>query len=213
MKRVIQGLIVFAVLAGGAFLLASLQSGSSGFDVLAQPGDAEPGCQSGAPIKTFYLMTGEWKQTKGIEKDRGVELEEDEVERYTFDPGALTVNVGDCVRLFIHDIQGSHHNVSILGTGVDSAGAPIVDDQGNVVGNANARANPNAGIDGPDTLNDGEFARGEQILLEFTPTQAGLLMLVCEVHTFIDADGNLRGYDDNGEPTGGPMLAYITVLP
>lgn len=217
MKRSAQWLTVLAVLVGGVFLLTNLQTGFQGGDVLAQTGDAEPGCKRGAPVKEFFLMTGEWKQTKGIEKDRGVPLEEEdgttEVERYTFDPGTVTVNVWDCVRLFIHDIQGNRHSTVIFGTAVDSVEAPIVDDRGNVVATAVERPNPNAGIDGPNRLEDGEFARGEQILLEFTPTQPGVLQLVCEIHTFIDEDGNLRGYDDKGEPTGGPMVGYIIVLP
>jgi hypothetical protein len=37
--------------------------------------------------------------------------------------------------------------------------------------------------------------------------------MICEVHTFIGAKGELKGYDDKGKPVQGPMVAYITVLP
>ncbi len=75
-----------------------------------------------------------------------------------------------------------------------------------------ARPSPNAYED-PAKLKAGEFVRGEQILLKFQANQPGTYRMICEVHTFIGPKGELQGYDDQGKPKQGPMVAYITVLP
>ena len=48
--------------------------------------------------------------------------------------------------------------------------------------------------------------------LRFQATQAGTYRMICEVHTFIGAKGELKGYDDKNKPLAGPMVGYIVVL-
>jgi plastocyanin len=133
------------------------------------------------------------------------------LERYTFDPGMIVVKRGDCVTLRIHTVKGSHHNVTIEGTEIGSEGAAIIDDAGVTTGKAVARPSPNAYED-PAKLKAGEFVRGEQILLRFQASQAGTYRMICEVHTFVGAKGELTGYDDKNKPLAGPMVGYIVVL-
>lgn len=179
-----------------------------------------PSCAPGAPVREFLLVAGEWdtvprsKDGKPVAyTDRGRAREANsKLERYTFDPSVIVVKRGECVNLRIHDVKGDRHNVVIEGTEITSEAAPILDDTGKVIGKAVARANPNA-YEGPEKLKAGEFVRGEEVLLKFQAKEAGTYRMICEVHTFVGPKGELRGYDDKGNPLKGPMVAYITVLP
>ncbi|MBI2310969.1 MAG: hypothetical protein HYU77_00490 [Betaproteobacteria bacterium] len=192
--------------------------------IAAQEGSAaplSPNCSAKAPVKEFLVATGEWDT---VPKERGgmpapytdrqqARAANSKLERYTFDPGVIIVKRGDCVVLRIHVVKGSHHNVTIEGTEIGSEGAPVVDDNGAPTGvKAVARSNPNPYED-PARLKDGEFVRGEQIVLKFQANQAGTYRMICEVHTFIGPKGELRGYDEKGKPLSGPMVGYVTVLP
>lgn len=181
-----------------------------------------PTCAAGAPTKEFLIVAGEWdtvpkaKDGKPVAyNDRGFKRDANsKLERYNFDPSMIIVRKGDCVTLRIHDLKGSHHNVSIEGTEVGSENAALVDDAGKPTGvKAVARANPNASFEGPEKLKAGEFVRGEQVMLRFQANQAGTYRMICEVHTFVGSKGELRGYDDQGKPVQGPMVGYVTVLP
>ncbi len=208
--RVVQLLLTVALIGITGVVVSSLQPTER-----ATAAQLSPTCTANAPVREFFVVTGEWDTTlKGHLKDRGKDRQKDEkLERYTFDPATIIVHVGDCVVLRIHDLKGSHHNVTIEGTGIDSAGAPIIDDSGTAIGTARARPNPNAAFEGPADLKDGEFARGEQIELRFQADQPGTFRIICEVHTFIGSNGELKGYDDSGKPMGGPMVGYLVVLP
>jgi len=179
-----------------------------------------PNCTANAPVRNYLVTAGEWdtvfKDRKGkpvAYNDRGfARAANSKLERYNFDPSVIIVKRGDCVNLQVHDLKGSHHNVTIEGTEIGSDGAAIIDDAGKVVGKAVARGNPNA-FEGPEKLKPGEFVRGEQVAFRFQANEPGTYRMICEVHTFIGAKGELRGYDDKGKPVQGPMVAYITVLP
>ncbi|MBI4207366.1 MAG: hypothetical protein HY527_20295 [Betaproteobacteria bacterium] len=179
-----------------------------------------PNCTANAPAREYLVTVGEWDTVpKGKDgkpaayNDRGfVRAANSKLERYNFDPSTIIVKKGDCVTLRIHDLKGSHHNVTIEGTAVGSEGGPIIDDAGKTLGKAVARPNPNA-FEGPEKLKAGEFVRGEQVMVKFQANQPGTYRMLCEVHTFIGPNGELRGYDDKGKPVQGPMVAYITVLP
>ncbi len=179
-----------------------------------------PTCAAGAPVREFEIVTGEFDTVpsdrdkkpaaytdRGQARDAGSKLE-----RYTFDPGFIVVKKGDCVVLKIHGLKGSHHSVTIEGTGIGSEKAPLIDDKGAVVGTAVKRPSPNK-FEDPATLKDGEFARGEQIQLRFQANQPGTYRMVCETHTFVGSKGELRGYDDKGKALHGPMVGYLHVLP
>jgi len=192
----------------------------------AQPAKKEraaglsPKCAANAPAREFLVVAGEWDtvpsdrdKKPAAYNDRGqARAAGSKLERYTFDPSVIIVKKGDCVTLRIHDVKGSHHNVTIEGTEITTEGAAIIDDTGKVVGKAVARANPNA-FEDPAKLKAGEFARGEEVVMKFQANQPGTYRMICEVHTFIGPKGELRGYDDKGKPVQGPMVAYITVLP
>lgn len=221
MKRAVQWLMVFAVLAGGAFLLVGLQPNPT---AIAQVPQVTPGCESGAPVKTFYIVTAEveFEAPEGVTiRDRGHPV--DEIEGYTFDPATIIANDGDCVRLFIHTVKGAHHNVFIMPPDGSAEllssdrTTPHTDDAGNPLGTLEARPNPNFPTidDHPEELEEGEFARGEQALLEFTVNGTGVLHYVCEIHTWIEPGAAVpfRGYDDQGNPVHGPMIGTIFVLP
>lgn len=178
-------------------------------------------CAAKASVKAFDVVTGEWdtvfKDREGkpvAYTDRGqARAANSKLERYTFDPGQIVVRKGDCVVLRIHDVKGSHHNVTIEGTEVGSEGAPLLDDKGAPTGvKAVARANPNT-FEGPERLKEGEFVRGELVQLRFQANQPGTYRMICEVHTFVGAKGEIKGYDDAGKPLAGPMIGYIVVLP
>lgn len=179
-----------------------------------------PNCAANAPVRDYLVTVGEWDTVpKGHDgkpvayNDRGFARDANsKLERYNFDPSVIIVKRGDCVNLRIHDVKGSHHNVMIEGTEIGSEGAPLIDDAGKVIGKAAARANPNA-FEGPDKLKAGQFVRGEQVMVKFQANQPGTYRMICDVHTFIGPNGELRGYDDKGKPVQGPMIAYITVLP
>jgi plastocyanin len=179
-----------------------------------------PACTANAPVRNYLVTAGEWdtvpKDRDGkpaAYNDRGfARAANSKLERYNFDPSVIIVKRGDCVNLWIHDVKGDHHNVTIEGTEIGSEGAPLIDDAGKVIGKAVARANPNT-FEGPEKLKAGEFVRGEQVLMKFQANQPGTYRMICEVHTFIGPKGELRGYDDKGKPVQGPMVAYITVLP
>jgi plastocyanin len=179
-----------------------------------------PNCTANAPVREFLVVAGEWDTVpKGKDgkpaayTDRGMKRAADsKLERYTFDPSVLIVKRGDCVSLRIHDVKGDRHNVVIEGTDISSENAPLLDDAGKVIGKATARANPNT-YEGPEKLKAGEFVRGEEVLLRFQANQPGTYRMICEVHTFVGPKGELRAYDDKGQPVKGPMVAYITVLP
>ncbi len=180
-----------------------------------------PNCAAKAPVKEFDVVTGEWDTVPRDREgkpaaytDRGQSRPANsKLERYTFDPGLIVVNKGDCVVLRIHAVKGSHHNATIEGTEIGTEGAPIVDDSGRPTDvKAVARLNPNA-YEEPARLKDGEFVRGEQITLKFRANQTGTYRMICEVHTFIGPKGELKGYDAEGKPVAGPMLGYIVVLP
>ena len=180
-----------------------------------------PNCGAKAPVRDFLIATGEWdtvpkgKDGKPVAyNDRGqARAANSKLERYTFDPSVIIVKKGDCVVLHIHTVKGDRHNVTIEGTEIGSEGAAVIDDSFKSTGaKAVARANPNA-YEGPEKLKSGEFVRGEQVTLRFQANQPGTYRMICEVHTFIGAKGELKGYDDRGKPVQGPMVAYITVLP
>jgi len=211
--------IIFAAVAAAA--IAALPG-----TIVAQPAakakaaGLSPTCTAKAPVKEFLVATGEWdtvpKERDGkpaAYNDRGQpRAANSKLERYTFDPGMIVVKRGDCVTLRIHSVKGSSHNVIIEGTEIGTEGAAITDDAGASTGKAVARANPNAYED-PAKLKAGEFARGEQVTLRFQANQTGTYRMICEVHTFVGAKGELKGYDDKNKPLAGPMVAYITVLP
>ena len=179
-----------------------------------------PDCAANAPVREFLVTVGEWdtvpKDREGkaaAYNDRGfARTANSKLERYTFDPSVIIVKRGDCVELRIHDVKGSHHNVTIEGTAIGTEGAPIIDDAGKPTGKAVARPSPNP-FEDPAKLKAGEFVRGEQVLVRFQANQPGTYRMICEVHTFIGPKGELRGYDDKGKPVAGPMVAYLTVLP
>jgi plastocyanin len=186
----------------------------------AKAAGLSPKCAANAPVKEFLVVAGEWDTVpRGKDgkpaayNDRGFARAADsKLERYSFDPSMIIVKRGDCVRLLIHDVKGDRHNVTIEGTEIGSEGAPIVDDMGKAIGKATARPNPNA-YEGPEKLKAGEFVRGEQIALTFQANQPGTYRMICEVHTFVGPKGELRAYDEKGQPVKGPMVGYITVLP
>lgn len=179
-----------------------------------------PNCIANAPVREFLVAVGEWdtvpkgKDGKPVAyNDRGfARAANSKLERYSFDPSVIIVKKGDCVTLIVHDVKGSHHNLTIEGTAIGSEGAPLIDDSGKPLGKAVARVNPNT-FEGPEKLKAGEFVRGEQVMVKFQANQPGTYRMLCEVHTFIGPEGELRGYDDKGKPVQGPMVAYITVLP
>jgi len=181
-----------------------------------------PACAAGAPAREFLVIAGEWDtvpKDKGGKpvayNDRGhTRAANSKLERYNFDPSMIIVKRGECVTLRIHGLKGSHHNLSIEGTEIGSDGAPLVDDAGQPTGvKLVARSNPNSSFEGPEKLKAGEFVRGEQAMLRFQAKKPGTYRMICEVHTFIGPKGELRGYDDQGKPVQGPMVAYVTVLP
>lgn len=186
----------------------------------AKAAGLSPTCAAKAPVREFLIATGEWDTVpKDRDKkpaaynDRGQpRAANSKLERYTFDPGMIVVKRGDCVTLRIHAVKGSHHNITIEGTEVGTEGVAITDDAGVSTGKAVVRPSPNAYED-PAKLKAGEFARGEQVTLRFQANQAGTYRMICEVHTFIGAKGELKGYDDKGKPLAGPMVGYIAVLP
>jgi len=186
----------------------------------AKAAGLSPNCAANAPAREFLVVAGEWdtvpKDRDGkpaAYNDRGMaRAANSKLERYTFDPSVIIVKRGDCVTLRIHDVKGSHHNVTVEGTEISTEGAAIIDDTGKVVGKAVARASPNA-FEDPAKLKAGEFARGEEVVMKFQANQPGTYRMICEVHTFVGPKGELRGYDDKGKPVQGPMVAYITVLP
>lgn len=186
----------------------------------AKAAGLSPTCAPKAPVRDYLVTVGEWDTVpKGRDgkpvayNDRGfARAANSKLERYNFDPSVIIVKRGDCVNLRIHDLKGSHHNVTIEATEVGSEGAALIDDAGKTIGKAVARANPNA-FEGPDKLKAGEFVRGEQVAFKFQANQPGTYRMICEVHTFIGPKGELRGYDDKGKPVQGPMVAYVTVLP
>jgi len=210
--------IIFATIA--AAVIAALPG-----TIVAQPAakakaaGLSPTCAANAPASEFLMATGEWdtvpKERDGkpaAYNDRGQpRAANSKLERYTFDPGTIVVKRGVCVTLHIHSVKGSHHNVTIEGTEIGSEGVAITNDAGAATGKAVARANPNA-FEDPAKLKAGEFARGEQVTLRFQANQAGTYRMICEVHTFIGAKGELKGYDDKNKPLAGPMVAYIVVL-
>jgi len=179
-----------------------------------------PNCTANAPVRDYLVTVGEWdtvfkdREGKAVAyNDRGfARTANSKLERYNFDPSVIIVRRGDCVNLRIHDLKGSHHNLTIEGTEVGSERAALIDDAGKIIGKLVARANPNA-FEGPDKLKAGEFVRGEQVMFNFQANRPGTYRMICEVHTFIGPKGELRGYDDKGKPVGGPMVAYLTVLP
>ena len=210
--------IIFATIA--AAVIAALPG-----TIVAQPAakakaaGLSPACAANAPAREFLVATGEWdtvpKERDGkpaAYNDRGQpRAANSKLERYTFDPGMIVVKRGDCVTLHIHSVKGSHHNVTIEGTEIGTEGVAITNDAGAATGKAVARANPNA-FEDPAKLKAGEFARGEQVTLRFQANQAGTYRMICEVHTFIGAKGELKGYDDKNKPLEGPMVGYIVVL-
>ncbi|OFW31597.1 MAG: hypothetical protein A3H97_06740 [Acidobacteria bacterium RIFCSPLOWO2_02_FULL_65_29] len=179
-----------------------------------------PNCTASAPVRDYLVTVGEWdtvpkdREGKAVAyNDRGfARTANSKLERYNFDPSVIIVKRGDCVNLRIHDLKGSHHNVTIEATEIGSESAALIDDAGKVTGKAVARANPNA-FEGPEKLKAGEFVRGEQVMFRFQANRPGTYRMICEVHTFVGPKGELRGYDDKGKPVQGPMVAYITVLP
>lgn len=213
-KRTIFAAIAAAVITAAPGAIAAQPAAK------AKAAGLSPNCAANAPVRDYLVTVGEWDTVpKGRDgkpvayNDRGFAREANsKLERYNFDPSVIIVKRGDCVNLRIHDVKGSHHNVMIEGTEIGSEGAPLVDDAGNVIGKAAARANPNA-FEGPDKLKAGQFVRGEQVIVKFQANQTGTYRMICDVHTFISAKGELKGYDDKGKPVQGPMIAYITVLP
>ncbi len=200
----------------------AVTSGTAAAQVAAKAKAAglSPTCAAKAPVREFLIATGEWDtvpsdrdKKPAAYNDRGqARAAGSKLERYTFDPSVIIVKRGDCVTLRIHDVKGSHHNVTIEGTEITTEGAAIIDDTGKVVVKAVARANPNA-FEDPAKLKAGEFARGEEVVMKFQANQPGTYRMICEAHTFVGPKGELRGYDDKGKPLAGPMVAYITVLP
>lgn len=209
--------LLFAVL--GAAIAATYGTAAAQSPAKGKAG-LSPACAANAPVRDYLVTVGEWdtvpkdKEGKPVAyNDRGfARTANSKLERYNFDPSVIIVKRGDCVNLRIHDLKGSHHNVTIEATEIGSEGAALIDDAGKVIGKAVARANPNA-FEGPDKLKAGEFVRGEQVMFKFQANQAGTYRMICEVHTFVGPKGELRGYDDKGKPMQGPMVAYITVLP
>ncbi len=179
-----------------------------------------PECSARAPVREFLVATGEWdtvpKERDGkpaAYMDRGVaRAANSKLERYTFDPGFIMVKKGDCVVLRIHAVKGSSHNITIEGTEIATDKAQVIDDHGKMIAAAVKRPNPNK-FEDPATLKGGEFARGEEIRLKFQANQAGTYRMICEVHTFVGTNGELKGYDAAGKPVQGPMVGYIYVLP
>lgn len=211
--------LLFAII--GAAIAAVLGTAA------AQPAKKErtaglsPKCAANAPAREFLVATGEWdtvpKERDGkpaAYNDRGhARTANSKLERYTFDPSVIIVKRGDCVTLRIHAVKGSHHNITVEGTEIGSEGVAVVDDGGAPTAvKTVARSNPN-GYEDPAKLKAGEFVRGEQVTLRFQAGQPGTYRMICEVHTFVGAKGELKGYDDKGKPVQGPMVAYITVLP
>jgi len=179
-----------------------------------------PACAAKAPVTQFLVVAAEWdtvpsdREKKPVAySDRGmVRAANSKLERYSFDPSVIIAKKGDCVELLIHGLKGDVHNVVIEGTEISSDGAPIVEDSGKVVGKASPRANPNA-YEGPEKLKAGEFVRGEQVKVRFQANQPGTYRMICEMHTFVGPNGELRAYDDKGKAVKGPMVAYISILP
>src|SRR3972149_2977047 len=213
-KRIIFAAIAAAVIAALPGTIAAQPAAKS------KAAGLPPPVAANAPAKEFLVATGEWdtvpKERDGkpaAYNDRGQpRAANSKLERYTFDPGMIVVKRGDCVTLRIHSVKGSSHNVIIEGTQIGTEGPPIPDDAGASTGKAVARANPNAYED-PAKLKAGEFARGEQVTLRFQANQTGTYRMICEVHTFVGAKGELKGYDDKNKPLAGPMVGYLTVLP
>ncbi|GEM_PF-7093648 len=213
-KRIIFATIAAAVIAALPGTIAAQPAAK------AKVAGLSPTCAAKAPAREFLVATGEWdtvpKERDGkpaAYNDRGQpRAANSKLERYTFDPGMIVVKRGDCVTLHIHSVKGSSHNVIIEGTEIGTEGAAITNDAGAATGKAVARANPNAYED-PAKLKAGEFARGEQVTLRFQANQPGTYRMICEVHTFVGAKGELKGYDDKNKPLAGPMVGYITVLP
>lgn len=210
--------LLFAIL--GAAIAALPSTAAAQAAKKERAAGLSPKCAANAPVREFLVVAGEWdtvpKDRDGkpaAYNDRGMaRAANSKLERYTFDPSVIIVKKGDCVTLRIHDVKGSHHNVTIEGTEITTEGAAIIDDTGKVVGKTVARANPNA-FEDPAKLKAGEFARGEEVVMKFQANQPGTYRMICEVHTFVGPKGELRGYDDKGKPVQGPMVAYITVLP
>lgn len=213
-KRLIFAAIAAAVIAAPLTTIAAQPAAK------AKAAGLSPACAAKAPVRDYLVTVGEWDTVpKGRDgkavayNDRGfARAANSKLERYNFDPSVIIVKRGDCVNLRIHDVKGSHHNVTIEATEIGSEGAALIDDAGKTIGKAVARANPNA-FEGPDKLKAGEFVRGEQVAFKFQANQPGTYRMICEVHTFIGPKGELMGYDDKGKPVQGPMVAYITVLP
>jgi plastocyanin len=204
-----------AAFAAGSSVAMAQGSGKKGVEPLSST------CAANAPVREFLLTTGEIdtvprdrERKPAAYRDRGHARNADsKLERYTFEPGMIAVRKGDCVVLKIHALKGSHHNMTIEGTAISSAGAQLIDDMGAPVGaKAVRRESPNAAFAEPKALKDGEFARGEQVLVRFQANQPGTYRMICETHTFVGAKGQLMGYDDKGKPVQGPMVGYLLVL-
>lgn len=206
-----------------ALLLGALAAGLPGVGAAQAAGGATglvPQCAAKAPVREFLVTTGEWDTVPKARdgkpaayNDRGVARDANsKLERYTFDPGFIMVKKGDCVVLRIHALKGSRHNISIEGTEIGTEKAPIIDYAGKVITTAQQRPNPNK-FEDPASLKDGEFARGEEVVLKFQANRTGTYRMICEVHTFVGPKGELAGYDAKGQPLQGPMVGYIYVQP
>jgi len=188
MRRAVQWVTVVVVLGTGAFLLAGLHTGPQ---ATAQAGEVE------FQLKTVQVVTEMVLEEDIV--DRGQPRQAGEMlMRHAFQPGTLVVSKGfaNKVILRIHntdaDTEHGGHDVDIPALGIGSAGAPIIDAEGNQIGTVGE---------------DGLFYQGQEIKLEIdlTGVDPGVYEIFCTIH---DA-----AYDENGEPKGGPMVAYLVVLP
>jgi hypothetical protein len=122
-----------------------------------------PYCKGNAPVKKVFMEAKEGE----------------------FVPAEINVTKGDCVELWIRHAGGVAHSAMIEGSGLSSGGAPLFDHQGRRFGRALARANPHH----PVMLEEGWFAKGEQVLLRFQALNAADHRLGCAVAESLNESG------------------------
>lgn len=91
-------------------------------------------------------------------------------------PAEIRVQEGDCVELWIKAVDDPVPGLVIEGTNINSYGAPLIDDNGNVYGRAVSRPNPQL-FKAPAMIKEGEFLPEEQVRMMFNAKKEGVYRL------------------------------------
>lgn len=187
--------LLFAALAVGAYVVGVR---------MGQAGQATT-VSASAPQEREFLMLTRVVQLMDPDKpfkDRGKLVMH--AHRHVFDPSTITVFAGDTVILRVHSLDHTEngHDVEIPDFGASSSGTELLNHKGEVIGKV------------PE---DGIFVAGQEIRMRFVADQAGIFPIYCTLHDEAYEDDGGNDDDDGdgipGEPKGGPMVAYLVVLP